>query len=218
VLAFHGRIPQGPLRLTEAQLGTLEALDDATLPRKVTQLVHWRRQSERRTRSETKRAEAAAAARELVRTAIWSSTGRVHLTPSLLLGPVLADPERPLISLCLGERAVPVLRSKLLATRRALKPFRDARAWLEPERLCIRWRDGQGGLNFRPQPVNPCDRARVLEITFEAPAPVPQPVPQPDVIVPRPDTVPTNNTTPSRGAWLAEVLADLLRELKPAHR
>jgi hypothetical protein len=125
----------------------------------------------------------------------------VDLDAALLLGPVLADRAK-YISFHVGGAEVPVEQARLLRARKALRPFRDIAASIDPEALRLRWRQGRGGLFLRPQSVSPADRDRVLHVVVERPAP-PAPMALPAALEP------TTVARPRPGAWIRDVLAAL---------
>ena len=130
------------------------------------------------------------AASELSTTARWKGNV-VELNPRLVLGDLLAAPTK-FVAFHINDTAVPVLRSKLLQLRRIAGRLPALAVTLNSEALEFRWRQGTGGLNFRPQHVSRDDRDEVMHVVLARPVPTPEPVPV------RRD-----------GAWLNEVLADL---------
>jgi hypothetical protein len=85
----------------------------------------------------------------------------IELDRGLLLGPLLAGPDKKIVTFDLGDAEVSVARRKLVAIKHATRRFIDLTASVDPKGLRFRWRAGRGGLNLRPLLVRPQDR--VLE-------------------------------------------------------
>lgn len=129
-----------------------------------------------RARELERRADDAAA--ELALQARFHHDG-IELDRALLFGPLLADPDKKIVTFDLGGAEVSVARRKLVAVKHATRRFTDLTVTADPQALRFRWRGGRGGLNLRPLRVRPQDRVLERRVVL-----VPSAVSLPDVSAP----------------------------------
>lgn len=107
----------------------------------------------------------------------------------------MAHPTAKFMGFAVGkELPITMVKKKLRATKRALKPFADVLCFLDSRGLHFRWHGRKGGLDFFSQPVDHRDKDRVLLVAF----PEKQRSPYVAPAYPSPT-----------GAWLGDVLSDL---------
>ena len=176
-------------------------------------------------REEGNQDRARSAAMQLATTA--GRTDRtVTLDVALLLGNLLVDRTVSHVSFELGDDArVPILRTKLLAVRKALGHRHDLTAAVDHQGLTFRWNGSRACLRLWPQPCTTCATVLIVDMGAahgaDAPhgdqdmpwtqperSPVVEP-PPPSLPFPEPSTRPPRPRQPRPGAWIGEVLHDL---------
>lgn len=153
--------------------GELESLDETELYRRVRRLIQVSNARETARRDAALRAESRQAQHELARTAVFAEGG-IWLDPRLLLGPLLAERSK-YVCVHVDNWNVAVERSRLLRARRALRPFRDLTASIDPSALRFGWHGGRGGLVLRPQVVSRVDRSSIVNVVLTRPFASPEP-------------------------------------------
>jgi hypothetical protein len=131
----------------------------------------------------------------------------VQIDPSIFFGDLLADPTTPFIQMRLPGLDLPFCRLRLRKMAAVLCRKTNLVVWVDARGLHVRWNNGRGGLNLRPD-LTPGKPVRVLAVDLRRPPeptqatdPQAQPTPRrPHLPEPALEQVPSlpSNPSPSR--------------------
>ncbi len=188
----------GPRLGIEAEdLRSLVHLPDEALARQLGPYFERRAEQRAAIHADAVQRVSRAAAEQLARTALWRDYAAI-LDIRVLLGELLVDTTRSYILLdatgLAGTFQVALPRSLLVNVSKSIGARPDLGAWVDEAGLHLRWNQGRGGLNLRPQTVPAKDMVNILCVV----------IPPPYVERPRP---PRGARRP--GTWFSEFLAEM---------
>lgn len=140
--------------------------DDAELALEIAPAIGRFKRTTARLRAGDRAERAGNAARRLSATA-GHQYDRVELDADILLGDLLADPEKNYVAFDLESVRVAVHRHALARARSGLRNFLDLAAYVDERGLHFAWRAGRGGLNLRPQVQERAAEVLVVDLRRE---------------------------------------------------